>query len=278
MLKDEIRIDGENIGHIDTYITSYDTDSHFNTKLYKYQASVQEAAGAHASAKGIGIPHLQKEGKTWVIARSRMEIYHYGVWGDKLNIVTFVQKAQGLNCPRVVEAYDQNGRKLFSTMTRWAIIDMKNGRPMRPTDIVNILAPPPETYFKDIKLPNLIEVQDKCIHTLSTYEPQIRYLDTDPNRHVNNLTYTNWIVEALPDSFNDKYKPSLVDVRWIRQTYKGEKVIVRTKAESENELEKENPKLFFEIFRLEEDGTETQVFEAWTEYKKRTLLSDRLDS
>lgn len=276
MIEDEIRIDRENIGHIDTYITSYDTDSHFNTKLYVYQASVQEAAGAHASAKKIGIPQLQKDGLTWVIARSRMEIFHYGVWGDKLRIRTFVQPAQGLNCPRIVEAYDQDGRKLFSAMTRWAIINMTNGRPMRPSEIVNALMLPPEKYYLDTKLPNLIEIQEKCKYNVSAYEPQIRYLDTDPNRHVNNLTYTNWITEALPDCFNDDYKASLVDVRWIRQTHKGEKIIVKVMAENEDELERENPKLFFEMLRLEEDGSQTQVFEAFTEWKKRSLLSDTI--
>ncbi len=278
MIKDVIRLDNDNIGHIDTYITSYDTDSHFNTRLSVYQATVQEAAGLHASAKEIGIPHLQKEDKTWVIARSRMEIYHYGVWGDFMHVNTFVQPATGLNCPRIVEAYDQDGRKLFSAMTRWAVIDMRNGRPVRPTDIVTRLAPPPEKYFLDPKLPNLIEAQEACKETIAVYEPKIRYLDTDPNKHVNNLTYTGWIIEALPDEFNDQYKPCLTDVRWIRQTYRGERVVVTVKAVDRNELSKENPKLFVNMERIEEDGSRQQVFEAWTEWKRRSEMSDQIES
>ncbi len=278
MIKDVIRLDNDNIGHIDTYVTSYDTDSHFNTKLHVYQATVQEAAGLHATAKEIGIPQLQKEDRTWVIARSRMEIFHYGVWGDALHVNTFVQPAMGLNCPRIVEAYDSEGHKLFSAMTRWAVIDMKNGRPVRPTDIVTRLAPPPEKYFLDAKLPNLIEAQEACKETIAVYEPHIRYLDTDPNRHVNNLTYTDWIIEALPDEFNDAYKPCLVDVRWIRQTYRKEKIEVTVKAESPDELTKDNPKLFFDMSRIEEDGKRTQVFEAWTEWRKRSVMSNRMEA
>ena len=81
-------INENNIGHLDYTIMVSDTDSFYNTRLSLYQTLVQEVAGLHANYRGVGISDLQKEGKTWVIARSRMEIFHYGWWQTEISTVS----------------------------------------------------------------------------------------------------------------------------------------------------------------------------------------------
>ena len=125
------------------------------------------------------------------------------------------------------------------------------------------------TGLEDATLPNNQEKIESCDKVLAVYEPVIHYLDTDVNHHVNNVSYTNWILEALPASFMDAYKPSLVDVRWIRQTYRKDHLTVTVLAEDENGFEKENPELYFRIERIKDDGSREDVFDALTEWKPR---------
>ena len=266
----EFSIDGNNIGHYDYTVMSSDTDSFYNTRLSLYQELVQEVAGLHANYRGVGISDLQKAGKTWVIARSRMEIYHYGWWQDVLDVETWPQDPVGLNCPRIVRAFNRkDGNPVFFTNTKWAIIDTVKGRPLRPKEVTDALILPPKELQMDATLPNNQEKFESCDKVLAVYEPVIHYLDTDVNHHVNNVSYTNWILEALPASFMDAYKPSLVDVRWIRQTYRKDHLTVTVLAEDENGFEKENPELYFRIERIKDDGSREDVFDALTEWKPR---------
>ncbi len=269
----EIRIDENNIAHLDTYISSDLTDSHYMTRVSAYQNFIQEAAAMHAAKRGVGIPELQEIGQTWVIARSRMEAYRYGRWMEDVRISTYAEDPQGLNCPRVIAAEDGDGNALFKCMTKWAIIDVNSGRPVRPTVITNALATPPKKMQEAMQLPNLVTFRETCQQVLFTYDPKIHYLDTDYNHHVNNRSYTAWCLEALPNDFNDAYKPVVLDIKWVRQSFRTDSLTVIVKGEDEATLKSEEPKLFFEIIRKEADGSVTTVFEAWSEWKRRELLS-----
>ncbi len=79
-------ITDDNIGHLDHTVMTSESDSYNTTRLSLYQALVQEIAGLHADKRGVGIPDLQSNGKTWVIARSRMEVYYYGSWKDEIEV------------------------------------------------------------------------------------------------------------------------------------------------------------------------------------------------
>ena len=95
-------------------LTCNDVDGYSQTRLLTYENLVQEAAGLHAHYRQFGIYDLQKENKTWVIARSRMEICRYGMWPEAVEVITWPLDSTGFNCPRHVEAADENGEKLFS--------------------------------------------------------------------------------------------------------------------------------------------------------------------
>ena len=265
-------IDNDNKAHFSTYIASASTDSYYTTRVSEYQSLIQEAAALHATYRSVGIPDLQKEGKTWVIARSRMEAFHYGSWRDSVEVTTWAQKPQGLNCPRVVEAIDQDGNKLFHAMTRWAIIDTVNGRPLRPGFVSDILKTVTESEEENSKLPSLMTYKEEAPTLLKTYSVRINYLDTDYNHHVNNRSYTNWILEALPNEFMDSYKPALLDVKWGMQSFRHDNLEVRVMGKDDNAFIEEEPHLFFEIIRKECDGSENTVFEAYSEWKKRELF------
>lgn len=265
----EIRDDNKAV--LSYSLTCADVDAHSDTRLSAYENLVQEAAGIHATVRGVGIMDLQKDNRTWVIARSRMEIYHYSKWPEDLKITTWALDSTGFNCPRHVEAEDAEGTKLFSCETKWAVIDFRTGRPLKGTVINDLIKTPPKKEQGESHLPSITDEDAACQTILYRYNPQIHYLDTDLNRHVNNLSYINWCLDALPDSLRDEYKPSLADVRWIRQCFRHDNLTVVVRAESAGELEKEEPVLWFDIIRTEESGASTKVFDALIKWKKRAL-------
>lgn len=254
------------------HLTSYDVDGNSTTRISAYENLVQEAAGLHATYRKLGIHDLMKEKRTWVIARSRMEVYHYGRWPSQLKVITWAQDSSGFNCPRHVDAETLDGKPLFSCETKWAIIDYTTGRPLHSKIISDALVTPPKEKQKESKLPSILEEDENCKTILFRYIPHIHYLDTDLNHHVNNLSFLNWCLDALPDSFRDDYKPSLVDLRWIKQTYRHDNLSVVVRAADKDELDRQYPRLCFDIFRNEESGATTKVFSALMEWKHRSEI------
>ncbi len=265
--------DDENRFHLETYIISNVTDPEYYVTMEGYQTFIQEIAGMHSHRRDADISAMQAMGKTWVISRSRMEVSHYASWMDDVHITTWAQTPQGLTCPRCVNATLLDGTPLFKCQTKWAIIDMNNGRPLRPVEIEERIKTPPKECQVEFSLPNLKELNDMTTETLSVYYPQIVYHDIDYNHHVNNRPYTNWCLDSLPNEFRDNYKLSVIDVHWIRQTYYTDKVKVVARGMSKDELEKDNPKVAFDIYRIDSEGNETMVFDAWSEWKHKEELT-----
>ena len=136
-------IGSDNKAVLDYSLTCADVDGHSQARLSCYENLVQEAAAMHATMKGMGIYDLQRENRTWVIARSRMTVSRYVRWpGDHIRVTTWPQESTGFNCPRHIEAEDASGRRLFECETKWAVIDFRTGRPMRAMDISSVLGLP----------------------------------------------------------------------------------------------------------------------------------------
>lgn len=253
-------------------IASFETDAYYVARLNYYFGLIQEVAGKHAAAKGLSIMNLQEQGLTWVISRTRINIEHYCKWLDKLNVVTWAQKCQLFHCPRKIVAKDESGNTVFIANTMWAIINKETGRPVKPQNYMeNIIGIPPEEEREDEKLPKMPLFEDKVTKGINTYRPQILYLDTDYNHHVNNISYINWINEALPTEFRDKFKMSFIDCRYLMQTYRNDELIVSFGSEDGDILSCNEPKIYFKIERIKGDEKE-RVFEAYTEWKERSAF------
>lgn len=249
-------------------IASYETDCLYEARLNYYFGITQEVAAMHSSAKGLSIASLQEKGLTWVISRTRMEIFHYGRWSDILKTETWAQKCQLFHCPRKIKVTSEDGKPIFTAQTLWAIINQTTGRPIRPNEMIEAqLGLPEESEREDTKLERPLTYENSAKYTISTYCPKIHYFDTDYNLHVNNISYINWINDSLDDSFRDKYKMSLIDCRWLQQTFKADKLIVSVGSEYPDPVESENINLSFKIEKIVGDEKE-KVFEATTTWKE----------
>ena len=80
---------------------------------------------------------------------------------------------------------------------------------------------------------------------------------------MNNISYVNWILDALPKEFLDSYMPTLLDVKWIHQCFLTDDITVFTYSDAG--FSNETPSLYSKIMRGDE-----VVFEATSEWKRRT--------
>lgn len=259
----------EKIGCGEFFIKSPETDCFYKARPSYYFGLNQEMGGLHATAKGVGLKKLyDEEQKTWMIIRTRMHIDKLMNWADIIRLETWCQDGYRLYCPRAVRAYDKaDGSPVFQADNWWVIMDLARKRPCRPDIIKDVLpeSDPDKRHF-DPAFPAFAKAEDYSEEMLQDWPIEVTYYDTDYNRHVNNISYVNWIMEALPKEFLDSYMPSFFDVKWEKQCFLTDELYVRTSLK--NSLESSKPEIFSKIIRRNGSDEET-VFEAATEWRKR---------
>ncbi|WCO00469.1 acyl-CoA thioesterase [Psychroserpens ponticola] len=68
----------------------------------------------------------------WVMLSHHIQYKAEAVLGDKLQLKTFVTKAEGFRSTRIVEIYNQNTNKLLSlSETIWCLMSHKTNKPTR---------------------------------------------------------------------------------------------------------------------------------------------------
>lgn len=274
MYRNLATIDDRAVAHSRYATCSYDTDRYNRARLSYYFSIIQEAAGVHAGLRGLSIADLQAQGKMWVITRNSTEIHRYTRWGEIISVKTWAAEPVRLHLPRYIEGYDEENRLLFRSTTLWAILETESGRPQRPKiysdQIITPAADDPDHPITVTIAKPLIK--DTSWIMLNETEVLLTYDDFDSNLHVNNLSYLSWALGALPSTFRDGYNCSHIDVSFLRQTFLGDTLVVRTWAKTAAELEGGEPEVFQEIVRLTE-GKEEVVWEGLSRWRVRETFT-----
>ena len=258
-----MRLTEENIGLEEIAIRASDTDRFYDATIPFFFSSSQEVAGEHATLFGMGISEMSREeNRTWVIVRTRMDFKRIPKWREKLTFETFPQKGYKLFCPRVVMARDESGNPVMNAMTHWVLMDIARKRPIPAKMVEERFNIKYEYKFQnpDIgKIKKYDDVEKIEIFDEKSFCPN--YFDIDLNKHVNNVAYTRWCCESIPDEILLSYRIETIDVQWESQTFEGETVSVETAAVQKNEDKVEL------VHRIKKKEDEKIVFEAnsyWT--------------
>ncbi len=259
-------IDESNIGRDSSYFQSTDTDSTYTVKPVKYFGLSQEQAGVHAALKGVGLKEmLDKEGRTWMILRTRMTINKLASWMDEYRTETWCQEGFKLYCPRLVRAYDSSNTLLFSSESLWVIMDMVKLRPERPSYISERLEPikDKEKEFNP-DFPKFPLKEEYKAQSLGIQDIKFDYYDYDYNKHINNLSYINWTFSSFPSDYLDSYRPTFIDTEWKKQCHFEDKLFVETTKKNETE-----EAFFTSIFKEKENGEREEVFHLVSQWEKK---------
>jgi len=269
-----MQINKDNI-FLDKYeVTSYNVDWDYKASLNYIFSLIQDVAGNHSYLRDASIPQLQREGKTWVISRSIINIDKYASWPETIEVQTWAEEPKGYKCPRITRIINSKNEKLLQAFSYWVIMDTKKRRPIKPLDIEKDRIKLVDPKFKEYQVPLVTEKikriteEDKLI---SSYEPQSFPLDSDYNGHTNNISYLNWLVNAFPQDFINHRLARKIDIVWLKETHYGDRFLVSTYTSSP-ELFKDNeePIETHQIIEvLDKEGNKEICCEAVINWKNR---------
>ena len=179
----------------DRYLVhSYEMDQQSRMSIISAVNFFQESAWRNAEALGLGFMELAAKNRFWVLSRLYVEMYHYPLWGDNLQLETWPKGMESLFAMRDFRIKSVDGKELLGAgTTAWLIIDGTTHRLQRIEQICVDMPCYPQ---------NAVEHQFRKIALAETMTSQTcivaGYMDVDVNRHVNNVCYLNWAVNYLP--------------------------------------------------------------------------------
>lgn len=179
---------------------------------------LQDAAWQHACHLGHGYDDMLDRRVIWVLIRQKLEMTYWPVWGERLEVRTWVRPITG---PLALRDYQMMvGDRLCGQATAcWLTMDIASRRPTR------LALSPDELACRESGVltlePARIAVRDDC-PAIATF--RVRNSDLDLNGHVNNTRYAQWMQDAMPLALVEALRLHVYDVNFLAETRLGDDV------------------------------------------------------
>ncbi|HEX8140976.1 MAG TPA: thioesterase family protein [Pyrinomonadaceae bacterium] len=180
-------------------VRHYELDSfgHLNNAVYVNY--MQEAAIEASADAGFGPSWYLERNTGWVIRQLSIRYYLPCVYGDELEVKTWISEARRVSTTReylITRTGDQ--ARAARARVNWIYLDLKRGVPARlPAEIVSAFGPSGEMEDLGVRLQNP-RLTTEAYRYRSRRRVQTYELDTA--HHVNHAVYLNWVEQAYFDA------------------------------------------------------------------------------
>lgn len=183
-----------------------------NRALLEY---LENIGAYHSDLAGYGAKDTEKTGVTWILLDWKLQVIKRPSYGDTIEIHTWGKGMNKFFTYRDFELYNEKNELCAIATSKWALIDIKNGKMARLTEeIVEKYELEEKDVFPQRELEKLKDTEE--------YSSYINYTvirkDIDINQHMHNLYYLDLAYEALPEQVYREERP----FDNVRITYKKE--------------------------------------------------------
>jgi len=207
-------------------VRSYETDTRGRLQVPILCQFLEEAAVAHAAILGVAVEVLIESGVAWVLSRLHLEMERWPAADEEIVIVTWPEAASRLFTERRFDVLDASERGIGTVSTLWLVLDLERRRPVRlPPQVTDPLHEheigPEPRKFGDLATPN--PIQRELGFT-------VRRSDLDLADHVNNTSYVEWAVEAVPDEVWASHDLAELEIHFLSECHHGQTVVSRSQS------------------------------------------------
>ncbi|MCC7384590.1 MAG: hypothetical protein IT384_22270 [Deltaproteobacteria bacterium] len=174
-------------------VRSYDLDLFGRASPRALSSFLQDAAGLHAVALGVGPAVLIPKGIAWALQRFRLEIDEPPRLHEEIIVETWPSELERLYAHRDWQVTALDGRVLARATSAWVIFDLATRRARRVQDELG--------HVPVVFRPRLVALEKRKPRAVSAPEHtrrfRVRLCDLDVNAHTNNTRYLEWIIESV---------------------------------------------------------------------------------
>ncbi|XP_016443002.2 palmitoyl-acyl carrier protein thioesterase, chloroplastic-like [Nicotiana tabacum] len=206
-------------------IRSYEVGPDKTATIESILNLLQETALNHVWMSGLlsdgfGATHgMMKHNLIWVVSRMQLQVDHYPIWGEVIEIDTWVGASGKNGMRRDWQIRSQATGLVFARATStWVMMNQQTRRLSKMPEEVRAEISPWFINKQAIKEENPIKIEkldNTAKYVLSNLKP--KRSDLDMNHHVNNVKYVRWMLEAIPDQFLESYQLSSIILGYRRE-------------------------------------------------------------
>ncbi|PRQ40252.1 putative oleoyl-[acyl-carrier-protein] hydrolase [Rosa chinensis] len=206
-------------------IRSYEVGPDKTVTLESILNLLQETALNHVWMSGLlsdgfGATHgMMKHDLIWVVSRMQVEVDHYPIWGEVLEIDTWVG-ASGKNGMRrdwLIRS-EATGHVFASATSTWVMMNRTTRRLSKmPEEVRAEIAPwfiEKQAITEDV-LEKIVKLDNKAKYMNKDLKP--KRSDLDMNQHVNNVKYVRWMLETIPDQILEAHQLTSIILEYRRE-------------------------------------------------------------
>ena len=182
---------------------------------------MQDAAYEHAAALGVGYDFLTSIHRAFVLSRLQISVLsELPAWGERIVLQTWPSGVERLFANREFELSREGREPFLKATTSWLMIDTQTRHPVRPQEyFVNIT--PREVRVLGPEAPVKLGWDDSAVPFDIRHA---RASDLDPNGHVNNTRYVDWVTDAIAERHGLDAKIEALAINFLAEVRMGEEV------------------------------------------------------
>lgn len=182
---------------------------------------VQLTAAHHADICRFGFREMTAAGQAWVLNRLKIRFSQMPPCGGKIRVTTWIQSSNGILSRRNMSV-EHDGQLIAQVSTLWVCIDLQKRSPESiAIDYPGYLILPE----KEIGFPAAARIRPPGdTRALRTY--RAAFSDIDAMGHVNNVKYTQWILDSIPYEAAVGLTRGEIELNFVAEVHPGENVVI----------------------------------------------------
>lgn len=192
-------------------VRAYAVDAEKNMRVPDLVRLMHETAMQHVMALKLSVWDLEPQQLAWVLSRISVTIHRLPRLGERLNIVTYPSDFERIRTYRDYRVYNEAGELLVSAVSLWYLMNTATRRLARVPEAI-------QTQIHDLlaQLDSFLPREDRqprpFLEEQTERQYQVGYHDLDFNRHLNNSHYAQWLLDAVPGSFQQEHELAQLDI------------------------------------------------------------------
>jgi medium-chain acyl-[acyl-carrier-protein] hydrolase len=211
--------------HSDRFrVRSYETDPLGRLQVPILCKLLQEVAVAHAGILGVSVETMADRGTAWVLSRLHLTLARWPRGDEEIVIETWPEAMNRLLVERRFAIFDANEDQIGAVSTLWCVLDLARRRPVRLPQEVWGRMDEYEIGSDPVRAGDLT-APDPLDRELAF---TVRRSDLDLAEHVNNTSYVEWVIEAVPDEVWSTAELAELEIQFVSECHQGQTVLSRS--------------------------------------------------
>ncbi|MFB9768315.1 acyl-[acyl-carrier-protein] thioesterase [Lactiplantibacillus modestisalitolerans] len=202
-------------------VTYYECDQTGRATLATLINIAVLASEDQSDALGLTTAHVQSYGVGWVVTQYAIDVTRMPRQDETVTIAVRGSAYNPYFAFREFWIQDEQGEQLAYITSIWVLMSQEKRKIVK---IIPALVTPyhSEAVKRIPRLPRPIHFEADTQTISKPY--RVRFFDIDPNRHVNNAHYFDWLLDTLPAAFLLQHDLQHVDVRYENEVQYGHTV------------------------------------------------------